>query len=98
MRSDHPLGSVAALKRALTPGTTLRLVNHVRPHASRITTVLPKTNTVDLVTAAEGAPRGSYLRWPKAAELRPGPDDRTVHIDKEGESFLTITILEGDTA
>jgi hypothetical protein len=97
MTTNHPLGSVAALKRALEPGATIRIVNHIRPQANRLATVLPKTNTVDLVTTAEGAPRGSHLRWPKAADLRPSPDDqRTVHIDKDGVPFLTITVLESE--
>jgi hypothetical protein len=93
-RSTHPLGTVAALKRALVPGTTIRLVNHVRPQASRTCAVHEKTNTVDLVTTAPDAPRGSHLSWPKAADLRPGDNDREVHIDNQGQPFLTITILE----
>lgn len=97
MTEKHPLGSVAALKRTLTPGTTLRMVNHLRPQASRLTVVLPKTNSVDLVTHAENAPRGSHLRWPKAADLRPDPEDhRKVHIDSDGTPFLTLTVLESE--
>lgn len=97
----HPLSTVSGIKKALEPGSTLRLVNHIRPQASRTTVVLPKTNTVDLVTHAEGAPRGSHLRWPKAKQLRPDEDDlRTVHIDHvDGETrtpFLTITVLESE--
>lgn len=93
------LGTVAAIKRTLTPGTTIRLVNHVRPEASRVTVVLPKTNTVSLVTAAQGAPYGSHLRWPKAADLRTLDTDgpNTFHIDRDGEPFLTITVLESET-
>lgn len=94
---SHPLATVAAVKRALTPGTTIRLVNHIRPQASRTTVVLPKTNTVDLVTHAEGAPRGSHLRWPKAADLRAEESDpRAFHIDSDGAPFLTITVLESE--
>jgi hypothetical protein len=93
--SGHPLGTVAALKRALTPGVAIHIENHFRPVATRDTVVHPKTNTVDLVTEAPGAPRGSHLRWPKAADLRPFEgDDRRVHIDKDGTPFLTITIKE----
>lgn len=94
---DHPLGSVAAFKRACEPGATLRIVNHIRPQASRLATVLPKTNTVNLVTTADGAPRGSHLRWPKAADFRPDPDrPDTVHIDFDGKPGLTITVLESE--
>jgi hypothetical protein len=86
--------TVTALKRTLTPGTKLRLVNHKRPVANRDCEVHPKTNTVDLVTTAPQAPRGSHLRWPKARDYRPDPTDpATFHIDSEGEPFLTVTIL-----
>lgn len=98
---NHPLSTVAGIKRALTPGTTIRLVNHLRPQASRTTVVLPKTNTVDLVTHAEGAPRGSHLCWPKAKQIRADEDDlRTFHIDHvDGDKrvpFVTITVLESE--
>lgn len=101
MTATHPLGTVAALKRVLIPGVTIRINNHLRPQASRITVVLPKTNTVDLVTQAEGAPRGSHLCWPKAKQLRVEPDDgRTVHIDHvdgtQRVPFITITVLESE--
>lgn len=90
----HPLSTVAGLKRYLVDGTTLRLENHIRPHASRTTFVLPRTNTVDLVTWAEQAPQGSHMRWPKAADIRPGNTNRQVHIDSDGQPFVTLTVIE----
>lgn len=93
MPSKHPLGTVAALKRTLTPGTRIHMVNHLRPVATRHTVVHPKTNTVDLVTEAPGAPRGSHLQWPKSADVRPDPGNPArVHIDRDGTPFLTLTI------
>lgn len=93
----HPLATTAGLKRIMTPGSTLRITNHLRPEASRLTVVLPKTNTVDLVTHAEGAKRGSHLAWPKRGDLRPDEhDDRTVHVDRDGDPFLTITVMESE--
>ena len=93
--------SVAAIKRQLVPGVTLRIVNHIRPVANRVTTVTPKTNTVDLCTWAENA-KGeqveSHMRWPKAADLRPGDLPNSFHIDSDGTPFLTVTILEGADA
>lgn len=93
---DRSIPTVAALKRTLTPGLglKLRLVNHIRPEASRVCEIHPKTNTVDLVTTAPTAPRGSHLRWPKAKDYRPDAvDPATFHIDSEGKPFLTITII-----
>lgn len=87
--------TLARLKRELRPGVMIRIVNHVRPQASRLATVLGGTNTVELVTTrARGDSRPSHLRWPKAKDVRGGDDDQTVHIDSDGQPFLTITILE----
>ena len=109
---SHPLATTAALRRALTPGTIVKIENHWHPHTSRTTTVHAKTNTVDLVTYAynrEGKLVPSHMSWPKKGEVRPGADDRTVLIDKPEQvgprgqrigttmvPFLAITILEGE--
>lgn len=95
---DLDLTTTAALKRAMRPGATLRIVNHRRPQASRLTVVLAKTNTVDLVTQAKD-PHGndveSHLPWPKAKQLSAGDLPNTVNIaDETGQPFLTVTVLE----
>ena len=99
---QHPLRTVSALRRVLVPGTTLRIVNHRYPQVSRTTVVLPRTNTVDLVTHALDRRTGkdveSHLPWPKRADLHPDEtDSRVVHISHDGvKKFLTVTVLECD--
>lgn len=99
----HPsmLSTVAGIKRALTPGTPVRIVNHLHPDISRTTTVHAKTNTVDLVTYAtnkSGKVIGSHTEWPKKKQLRMGDTPDTFHVDHvDGETrtpFLTITVLD----
>lgn len=92
------MNTTAALKRRLTPGTPIRVTNHLHPHLCRDTTVSPRTNTRALATYAtnnEGVVVTSYTDWPKAHRLTwdPATPD-TVHIDHgPGEPFLTITVL-----
>lgn len=103
--------TVAHLRRTLTPGTRVRIVNHRLPHISRDTRVHAKTNTVDLCTWAvdkSGQEVASHTPWPKAAELRgDDADPDTFHIDStprgpRGQAtgdpvpFLTVTVIRDD--
>ena len=94
--------TLAHFKRTMTPGTRLRITNHVRPAGSRDTRVHEKTNTVDLVTWAQ-PPRGtdvaavsSHLGWPAAKNLRGDESPNVFHIDREGIPFVTIEDIGDD--
>lgn len=90
------LDTVAGLKRALRPGATVRIGNPRHPEMSRIATVLPKTNTVDLVLTHPDAPNGSHLGWPRRDQLRPSDLPNSVDLADRltGKTWLTITLLE----
>lgn len=99
--TKHPLSTTAGLRRALKPGTAVRITNHVREAASRVTTVHAKTNTRDLVTYATnaaGAVVPSHTAWPKAAQLDPDPEYGNVVTirNADGSRFLTLVILSTD--
>lgn len=83
--------SVAALRRAMVPGTVIDIVNRRRPVASRTTTVLPKTNTVDLVTSHPDAPHGSHLAWPKAGQVLTDGTAFFIVDPDSGDWWLSIT-------
>lgn len=84
--------TIAAFKRAMVPGTRIHIDNALRPVANRYTVVLPKTNSVNLVTAHPGAERGSHLRWPKKGMVAHDGDTWAL-LDDAGDPWLTITVL-----
>lgn len=95
-----PKLTVAHIKRTLTPGTKIRVTNHIWPRQNRDTVVHARTNTVDLVTWAvnnyTGEEVDSHLGWPKAKDLRAGDTDNVFHIDGDGTPIVTIEVISED--
>lgn len=97
MTTKHPLATTAGLRRALKPGTVVGITNHIRPEASRLTTVHAKTTTRALATYGSdrnGKVVDSWTNWPKAAALDPDPEfGNIVTIRTEnGSAFLTLVV------
>lgn len=94
-----PKTSVAALRRALTPGTRLRITNHKRPHVSRDTVVHVNTNTIGFYTWAindTGRIVLTRTAWPKPAQLSGDDAPGVFHISQDGKPFLTLVVIEDD--
>lgn len=84
--------TTAAFKRAMAVGTRIHVGNKRFPEVTGERVVLPKTNSVDLVTSHPKAPQGSHLAWPKKGGVV-HDGDRIWGIVENGEVWLTITVL-----
>lgn len=93
--------SLAELKRRMTAGTTVRVVNHVYPELSGDRLILKAQTARWCLRLPEGHPRyvendGSWLNVPKASRITFDGDAATIHRDPETDStgpgpFCTIT-------
>ncbi len=81
--SDTPK-TVAALKRWLSVGTRVKIVNHYKPDDSRDAVVLRNTSA-NLVLSHPRAENGSWIDWPKSAQFQPNENG-------------TVTLLGGGAA
>lgn len=87
--------TVAELKRRLTPGTRLRLVQNFMGGCDRPREVAKTTTTaVALTQIDEPSAPLSWLPWPKAADLRATPDGFAVY---EGNRLTVRYVWEEPT-
>jgi len=94
-------GNLARMRRTLTPGVAVRIVNHIRPEANRDTVVHEKTNTVDIVTWGtdkKGQAVASHHPWPKAKDLRVTESGVFHVLRDDGTPFLEYEVIQKEEA
>jgi hypothetical protein len=95
--------TLAELKRRIQPGVRLHIDNHIHPHISRDCEVI-RAQTKDFSTTHPDAPRGSWVTYPAAKNLRWNDDGTVTFMEsrnvygkttREGAPFITVRFLEG---
>jgi hypothetical protein len=90
--------TLADLKRALTPGTTIVVTEHVHAHLKgerTVTRVLSRGLFISMPVGHPDAaryPEGSSLDWPKASVLSFDGDTVTIALEPGAGPFMVFTI------
>lgn len=89
--------TLADVRRRMRPGTVVDVVNYIRPEANGLRTVA-KNQARDICWRTKDGGE-SWLRWPKAAEMRIDGPDAVTFLGRGADGkdpLITITFRGND--